>query len=495
MKVLLVYPKYPETFWSFKHALNFIGKKSAFPPLGLLTVAAMLPGNWEKRLVDMNVDGLKDRDIEWADYVFISAMIVQKDSAGEVIERCKKAGKKVVAGGPLFITNYEDFRTVDHLVIGEAEIALPLFLKDLEAGKTKRIYQSEEKTDLDRTPLPLWELINMKKYASMSIQYSRGCPFNCDFCNITLFFGRVQRVKSKEQILAELGALYTRGWRGAVFFVDDNFIGNKEKLKKEILPSLVRWRAERNYPFTFNTQASVNLSDDEELMDLMVEAGFDTVFLGIETVNEDSLTECGKYQNKNRDLVSCVKKIQRKGINVQGGFIVGFDSDSPSIFERQIQFIQKSGIATAMVGILGVLRGTKLYQRLEKEKRLFGDDVSGNNTDCSVNFMPKMGRENLVSGYKKIIGTIYSPRHYCQRVINFLKEYRPAVRKRSKFQFCYLKAFFQSIWILGIKEKIRGFYFWKLLFWTLAKQPKSFPLAITLAIQGYHFRKVFEKYL
>ena len=356
IKALLVYPKYPETFWSFGHALKFIGKKSALPPLGLLTVAALLPDDWQKRLIDMNVENLNDEDLEWADYIFISAMLVQQESMIELIKLCKVFNKKIVAGGPLFTAGYQDFEEIDYYVLNEAEITLPSFLVDLKRDCPKRVYRSEEKADIKKTPIPLWNLIDIKKYASMNIQYSRGCPFNCEFCDIALLFGRIQRTKNKNQLLAELDSLHARGWHGGVFFVDDNFIGNKEKLKKEILPALIKWREEKKYPFTFSTEASVNLADDEELMDLMTEAGFGTVFLGIETPNEDSLTECGKFHNKNRDLVSCVKKIQRKGMEVQGGFIVGFDNDKPSIFERQIQFIQKSGIVTAMVGILEALR-------------------------------------------------------------------------------------------------------------------------------------------
>ena len=492
MKILLVYPKYPETFWSFKYSLKFIGKKSTFPPLGLLTVAAMLQNDWEKKLVDMNVEDLKDSDIEWADYIFISAMIVQKESVFEVIKRCKNFNKKIVAGGPLFVNSHCDFKEVDHFIIGEAETVLPLFLRDLEGGKPERIYSTSQNPELNLTPLPLWELINTRKYALMNIQYSRGCPFDCDFCDITAMLGRVPRTKGKEQILRELDAIYNLGWRGGVFFVDDNFIGNKDKLKKEILPAIIKWRDEKKYPFVFSTEASLNLSDDQELMNLMVNAGFGAVFLGIETPDDDSLAECNKLQNKNRDLVSCVKKIQRSGMEVQGGFIVGFDNDKPSIFEKQIQFIQKSGITTAMVGILTAMQGTRLYQRLKKEKRLL-EESSGNNTDCRVNFVPKMGRQELVDGYKKVVFTIYSPECYCQRAINFLKDYRVKIKMKTRFHFNYLQTFFYSLWFFGIKEKGQ-IYFWKLIFWTLINRPRLFPQAISFAIQGYHFRKVYEKY-
>ena len=289
MKILLVYPQYPETFWSFKHALRFISKKASFPPLGLLTVVAMLPDAWQKKLVDMNVTRLTDENIGWADYVFISAMVVQQDSAREVIARCRSLGTKTVAGGPLFTQGYEFFEEVDHLVLDEAEVTLPPFLADLEKGCAQRMYTSKERPDITRTPVPMWSLLDMKKYSSTNIQYSRGCPYNCEFCDIVVLNGRVPRTKSREQIIAELDSLYNRGWRDGIFIVDDNFIGNKRKLKREILPAIIEWQKARKYPSMLLTETSINLADDEELMDLMVDAGFDTVFIGIETPNEDSL--------------------------------------------------------------------------------------------------------------------------------------------------------------------------------------------------------------
>jgi radical SAM superfamily enzyme YgiQ (UPF0313 family) len=493
MNILLVYPEYPETFWSFKHALKFVFKKAAIPPLGLLTVASMLPREWNTKLVDMNVTHLMDEDLEWADYVFLSAMSVQKHSVKEVIERCNKAGVSVVAGGPLFTTGYEDFEGVDHFVLNEAEITLPLFLEDLRKGEAKPIYTTTQWANKRKTPIPRWELIDMKNYATMNIQYSRGCSFNCEFCDITLLYGRLSRTKEKKQLIGELESLYRHGWRGGVFFVDDNFISNKKKLKEEILPAITEWMEERRHPFTFITQASINLSDDEELLMMMVRAGFDTVFIGIETPNEDSLTECTKVQNKNRDLIACVKKIQNFGLQVQGGFIVGFDNDPVSIFERQIRFIQNSGIVTAMVGLLNALKGTRLYQRLEKENRLIRD-VTGDNTDCSINFIPKMNYDTLISGYKRIISTIYSPSHYYERVKTFLKEYNPLQKKLFHFQPAYILTLLKSILYLGVIGKERVHY-WKLFLWTIFRRPRLFSLAITLAIYGSHFRKVFEKYI
>jgi len=493
MKILLVYPEYPDTFWSFKHALKFISRKASFPPLGLLTVASLLPKDWEKKLVDMSTKKLSDKDIAWADYVFISAMTIQRQSAEQVIERCYKLGVKVVAGGPLFTTDYEKFNLVDHFILNEAEITLPLFLKDLEKNQAKRLYTSTQLADITKTPIPQWSLIRPNKYASMSIQYSRGCPYNCEFCNVTSLFGRSIRTKTKEQVLTELEEIYKLGWRANVFMVDDNFIGNKLALKKEILPAMIDWMGKKKYPFSFNTQASINLADDEELMRLLIEAGFDSVFIGVETPDENSLAECNKLQNKNRDLIACIKKIQNFGLQVQAGFIVGFDSDQASIFERMICFIQTSGIVTAMVGLLNAPRGTRLYQRLINEHRLL-KDMTGNNTDLSLNFIPKMDRESLLAGYKKILKTIYSPKEYYNRIIQLLKNYKARTKKNiSQFHFYHLRAFIKSIFLLGIIHKGRSYY-WKLFFWSLFRRPKLLPLAVTLAIYGFHFRKIFADY-
>ena len=492
MKILLVYPQYPDTFWSFRHALKFVSKKAAFPPLGLLTVAAMLPDGWEKKLIDMNVARLTDGDIKWADYVFISAMVVQKDSVKEVITQCKKMDAKIVAGGPLFTTRHEELDGVDHFVLGEAEVTLHPFLEDLEKGCARHVYASNERPDINETPVPLWSLINMKNYSSMNVQYSRGCPFDCEFCDIIILNGHKPRTKDKGQLLRELEVLYSRGWRGGVFIVDDNFIGNRKKLKSEILPAIIEWKKGKKHPFALSTEASINLADDEELMRLMVDAGFSTVFIGIETPNEESLAECGKSTNQNRDLVASVKKIQNHGLEVQGGFIVGFDSDPLSIFKNQIDFIQKSGIVTAMVGLLNAPPGTRLYQRLRRENRLLRT-FTGNNTDCSLNFIPKMNHETLINGYKLILDTIYSPKYFYERIKTFLREYKPRREIVGTMQVHHIKAFFRSIWFLGVWEKGRGYY-WKLFISTLLKSPSKFPISVSLAVYGYHFRKVAETY-
>jgi len=495
LKILLVYPKNPDTFWSFKHALKFISRKAAFPPLGLLTVAAMLPSEWEKKLVDMNVTNLTDKDLRWADYVFISAMVVQQESTREVVDRCKKFNIKTVAGGPLFTPGYEDFdfNDVDHIVSAEAENIMPRFVEDLKNGTAKHIYNAEERPDISTSPVPLWSLVGMNKYQSMSLQYSRGCPFNCEFCDIVVMNGNIPRTKTKDQVLAELNTIYDQGWRGSVFFTDDNFIGNKRKLKTEILPAMARWSKEKKHPFSFFTEASINLADDEELMRAMTEIGFDAVFVGIESPNEESLIECNKMPNKGRDLLKSVKKLQNYGFQVQGGFIVGFDSDPLSIFKSQINFIQQSGIVTAMVGVLMAPPKTALYKRLKKENRLLVRG-SGDNTDGSTNFIPKMGFEKLKNGYSHVLSTIYSPKPYYERVKTFLEEYKPQKVKNDPIKLNRLMALVKSIWVLGIKGRGRVYY-WRLFIWTLLNKPESFSLSITFAIQGFHFRKVAEKIL
>ncbi|MBN1600168.1 MAG: B12-binding domain-containing radical SAM protein [Chitinispirillaceae bacterium] len=492
MKILMVYPSYPETFWSFTHALKFISKKAAFPPLGLLTVASMIPEEWEKKLIDMNVQNLTDADIKWADYVFISAMVVQKASVKEVIDRCRELGVKTVCGGPLFTTGYDEFEGVDHFVLGEAESTLQPFLDDLARGEAKHLYETGERPGIEHTPVPMWNLINLKNYSSLSIQYSRGCPFDCEFCDIIILNGHTPRTKGKDQMIQELDAVKKAGWTGGVFIVDDNFIGNKKKLKAETLPSMVEWSKKNKYPFDFFTEVSINLADDEELMQLMAQSNFDRVFIGIETPNEESLKECNKIPNKGRDLTSAVKILQNHGFEVQGGFIVGFDSDPLSIFKNQITFIQNSGIVTAMVGLLNAPRGTKLYQRLKKENRLLSD-MSGDNTDFSMNFVPKMNKDTLVKGYHNIVNTIYSPKQYYERVRTFLQEYNPPkLNKRPHFKLQHIEGLFKSIWVLGIKEKGRRYY-WKLFFSTLFKKPRALPLSISLSVFGFHFRKIAER--
>ncbi|MFO8072604.1 MAG: B12-binding domain-containing radical SAM protein [Polyangia bacterium] len=488
MKALLIYPEFPDTFWSFKYALSFVAKKASFPPLGLLTIANMLPGGWEKRVRDLNVAPLRKKDLEWADVALVSGMSIQKSSARAAIDRCKEAGLLVVGGGPLFSMDAESFQDVDHLILNEAEITLPRFLADLEAGRPRHVYATDSHADLSETPVPAWELAPLRRYHSLAIQYSRGCPFDCEFCNITSLLGRRVRTKSSEQIIAELDAAYSRGWRGQVFFVDDNFIGNRRRLKADLLPALIAWR-EGKRGITFHTEASINLADDPELIELMAAAGFDAVFVGIETPDDVGLSECGKKQNRNRDLVADVRRLQRAGLQVQGGFIVGFDSDDPSVFGRQIDFIQRSGIVTAMVGLLQAPQGTRLYKRMMDEGRLLGT-ASGDNVEGTTNIRTLMDPERLHAGYRRILDHIYSPRHYYERVKTLLREFKkPEIRFRP--HPTDLLALGRSIVQLGVLGKERLQY-WKLLLWTAFRRPSLLPFAIQLAISGYHFRKVCE---
>jgi radical SAM superfamily enzyme YgiQ (UPF0313 family) len=487
MKALLVYPEYPATFWSFKHALPFINKKVSLPPLGLLTVASLLPKEWEKRLVDSNALQLRDEDIEWADSVFISGMVVQRKSAQEIISRAKSASKFVVAGGPLFSNEYKNFENVDCFVLNEGEITIPLFLEDLKNNTLKHVYTSDLKPELCMTPIPDWSLLNYKDYATLSIQISRGCPHSCEFCDVIIMNGRVPRYKSEEQVIRELESLYDSGWRGGVFIVDDNFIGNKIAAKR-ILIRIVEWMKRKNKPFTLFTEASINLADDKELMALMQGANFDSVFIGIETPEEEGLLSCGKLHNTNKDLVEKVKIIQRHGLEVQGGFILGFDTDTANSFDNMIKFIQKSGIVTAMVGLLHAIPETALYKRLHGEERIIATPT-GDNTDFSLNFIPEMRLDSLMEGYKRVIDTLFSPKYYNKRIITYLKEYNKiAVNTKLSFRM-QMKALSKSIWKIGIIGKGK-FHFWKLIFWTLFRKPSLISEAITHSIYGYHYRTV-----
>jgi radical SAM superfamily enzyme YgiQ (UPF0313 family) len=491
MNVLLTYPKFPETFWSFSYALNFIGKKAAFPPLGLLTVAALLPEEWNKRLVDLNVHELKDDDLLWADLVFLSSMAVQRKSANQIINRCQALQIKVAAGGPLFTSEPDTFSEVDYLILNEAELTLPLFLADLQNGTPGKVYDANEFCDLTSTPPPQWDLIEMKHYASMNIQFSRGCPFNCEFCNVTTLFGRRPRMKTVDQIITELDQIYAAGWRSSIFFVDDNFIGNKHYLKNRLLPAIIEWRQDKK-GCVFFTESSINLSDDPELLDMMVKAGFDSVFIGIESPDEMSLAECHKHQNRNRDLLESVKRIHRSGLQVMGGFIVGFDSDLPSIFQKQIDFIQKSGIAIAMVGMLQAPPGTQLFERLSRESRI-AKFFSGDNVDGTTNIIPRMGVDTLLHGYQSIMKNIYSPANYYRRVRTLLRELKtPAATMPLNFQ--RFLSFFRAAMRLGLLGKER-FHYWQLMFWTLFRRPGQLALAVTLSIYGHHYRRICELYI
>jgi radical SAM superfamily enzyme YgiQ (UPF0313 family) len=486
--VLLVSPAFPDTFWSFKHALPFIRRRASSPPLGLVTVAAMLPRDWEKRLVDLNVGPLTDADLAWADLAFVGGMVVQRASAREVVARCRAAGVRVVAGGPLFTVEHAEFPEVDHFVLDEAELTLPPFLDDLARGLAKRQYRAVGYADLRTSPLPMWELVDFRQYASMSVQFCRGCPYDCDFCNVTAMHGHRPRAKSAAQVVAELDRLHELGWRGSVFFVDDNLIGNRRLAREDLLPALAAWQHPgRRTPFT--AQVSVNLADDDDLLRRFAEAGFDTVFVGIETPDEDALASCNKKQNLRRDLVEDVRRIQRAGIEVTAGFIVGFDGDTEATIRRQVDFIEESGVVTAMVGMLQAPVGTRLYERMAREGRLVGA-ISGDNGDGTTNLVPTMGLATLRERYREALSRLYAPRHYYRRVRTFLREFRtPAVRQRVDLQ--RVLALVRASLRLGVVGRER-FHYWRLLVSTALRRPRMLPRAVTMAICGFHFRRVLE---
>lgn len=491
-KVLMVYPKIPTTYWSFKYALPFIKKKASFPPLGLLTIASMMPKNYDIKLIDMNTTKLREKDILNADIVFISAMIVQKESFEEVVKLCNDLGKPVVAGGPYPTSSYKSITGVDYFVLNEGEITLPQFLSDFEKGQAKPIYFDETKPDITKTPVPRFDLIKTKHYSDMMLQFSRGCPFNCEFCDIIEMFGRIPRTKEPEQFIRELEEVYNTGFRGAIFIVDDNFIGNKANVKK-LLPKIEQWQKQNKYPFTFFTEASVNLAQDDELMELMVKAGFDMVFLGIETPVEECLASANKHQNVKVDLLESISKIQSKGLEVTGGFIIGFDSDPHNIFDLMIEFIQKSKIPLAMVGLLTALPNTQLYRRLKAEGRLLKESKGDNTHHIELNFIPKMDINKLTEGYKRVLKEIYKPKKYFQRCWHLLKSLPPHRISYRPITFTEIRALVMSL----VRQTFSTYsiHYTKFLLKVLVFRPKHFSEAIRMAIMGQHFFKITRKTL
>lgn len=486
-RILLLYPEIPTTYWGFKHALEFIGKRASLPPLGLCTVAALLPEGYECRLIDMNVSRLSTEDILWADMVFISAMLVQKASFEEVVRRCNALKRTVVAGGPYPTSRNGEIEGVDHFVLNEAEITLPRFLDDLERGTAQRIYGDSTKADMRYTPVPRFDLLEIKRYNSLALQFSRGCPFSCEFCDIIEMFGRVPRTKPVAHFLDEMERILELGFRGSIFVVDDNFIGNAARVK-ELLREIETWQRRHARPFSFFTEASVNLAQDDELLDLMVRAGFEMVFLGIESPAEESLQSAGKRQNLRGDLLGSVEKIQRAGLEVCGGFIVGFDTDTSDIFGRQFEFIQSSAIPGAMMGLLTALPNTKLYRRLRSENRLLCE-TSGNNThELDVNFIPVMERDELLKGYKEVIFEIYRPRNYFSRCLKLLKRFPGRVRYSRRIRWTELRALALSL----VRQSISpyGVHYLGFLVKALWSRARLFPEAVALAIKGHHFFKI-----
>ena len=502
MNALLVYPQFPETFWSFKHALKFLGKRAAQPPLGLMTVAALLPSTWKKRLVDTNVERLRERDLRWADVVLVSGMHIQHRSLLEIVGRCRARGLKTVVGGPIASTLLKDELQADHVVIGEAESLIAELARDLERGEARDVYQAAQRPEMATSPLPDLALIKMNRYSTMTVQYSRGCPFNCEFCDIIEIYGRRPRTKAIEQVLAELDQLQAAGWRESVFIVDDNFIGNKGRAK-ELLRAIVDWRVKTGARFDFITEASLNLADDRELMQMMKEAGFRSVFLGIETPDESGLIASNKLQNTRRSLLESVATIQSYGMQVMGGFILGFDTDKEDIFERMAEFIQKGGIPIAMVGLLQAMPGTQLFRRLRREGRIV-DAGGGNNAFCErLNFLPSMDPAKLVEGYHQVLTKIYSCEAYYDRVKIYLSRAHPkpakgTAQKAKKLPSpplltrYNLRALLHSVVRQGVFGRHQWSY-WKFLAAAATKYRRCFGAAMTLAVMGHHFQVMTRK--
>jgi len=483
MNALLIYPKFPDTYWSFKHALSFQGKRAAQPPLGLMTVAALLPKSWPKRLVDTNVERLRDADLAWADVALISGMHAQHEHLLAIVDRCRARGLRTVVGGPIASSMSAAELRADHIVIGEAESLITTLASDLTVRRAQPVYQAAERPAMSISPLPDLSLIKMHRYSTMTVQYSRGCPFNCEFCDIIEIYGRQPRTKAVAQVLAELDQLREAGWRDAVFVVDDNFIGNKKRAK-ELLTAMAEWGHKHGYPFRFITEASLNLADDLELLQLFKDARFTSVFLGIETPDEASLIANNKMQNTHRNLLDSIQRIQQYGVEVMGGFILGFDTDRADVFDRMVEFIQKSGIPLAMVGLLQAMPGTQLFRRLRGEGRILNSG-GGNNVACDLNFIPRMDAKRLLEGYRSVMKRIYSHEAYYDRVRLLLSRCCPT--STGRVTYANLRALVSSIVRQGIIGRGRLSY-WKFMLTTAMRHPRSFSIAMTLAVKGYHFQ-------
>lgn len=489
MKILLVYPKFPKTFWSYEKILELVNRKVLLPPLGLITVAAILPQTWEYKLVDRNIRAVTEAEWDWADLVIFSAMIVQKADMIEQIQEAKRRGKPVVVGGPYPTSMPEEMEAqgVDYLILDEGEITLPLFVEAIERGETSgRFTANGEKPDVTITPIPRYELLEINAYDSMSVQFSRGCPFQCEFCDIIVLYGRKPRTKTPAQLLAELEYLYDLGWRGGVFMVDDNFIGNKRNVKL-LLKELKQWQAARNYPFRFDTEASLDLAQDDELIELMLECNFAAVFMGIETPDTDSLEVTKKFQNMRSPLIDSIDKVTAAGLRVIAGFIIGFDGEKPGAGQRIVEFSELTGIPTTTFAMLQALPHTALWHRLEKEGRLRAQDGNINQTTL-MNFVPTRPVEDIAREYIDAFRQLYEPTQYLNRVYRyFLKLGAPRVRTPFKMpEWVVVRALALVCWRQGVKRETR-WLFWHHLFHILIKNPAVVEQYVTLCAHNEHF--------
>ncbi|MDH4263674.1 MAG: B12-binding domain-containing radical SAM protein [Spirochaetia bacterium] len=493
-KCLIVQSKFSAfSFWNYIEVCKLVDAKYPAAPLGLMTVAALLPQHWEFKLIDENVEELLDEHFKWADIVCTGGMLPQQKGMLKIIERAHSAGLPVVIGGPDPTAQPEIYKDADYLVSREGELTIPMFLKDLQKGAKKGVYIDDTMADMTKSPIPRYDLINFKNYIHVGIQYSRGCPFICEFCDIIELYGRKPRTKTTEQVLAELDVLYKLGYRGHVDFVDDNFIGNKNNVKKA-LPEIYKWSKEHGFPFFFTTEASINLADDDALLDMMKQCDFRFVFIGIETPDDDLLVEMGKRQNVNKPIKESILKIYQHGMVVNGGFIMGFDNEKSDIADRMIEFVQDTGITLTMLGTLYALPNTQLTRRLRKEGRLFEEgssleeDTSIDQLTSGLNFLTKRPRLEILKDYARVIEYIYNPKRYFERVIytslNIKVDYK--FKPTFKEKIFYLKSFLRVTAKLGFNS-ITGIHYWKMIFLTLFKNIKGIEAAVNLAAMYIHF--------
>jgi radical SAM superfamily enzyme YgiQ (UPF0313 family) len=491
MRVLFLYPLFPKSFWSFDKALELIGRKVSLPPLGLITVAAILPQTWEFRLVDRNICYETQADWDWADLVIVSGMIVQKHDLLHLIAEAKRRGKPVAVGGP-YVTSVPDAAQeagADFLVLDEGEITLPLLVEALERGETSGIFRSNgEKPDVTSTPIPRYDLLDLSAYSDMSVQFSRGCPFQCEFCDIIVLYGRKPRTKTPAQLIAELEYLYELGWRRSIFVVDDNFIGNKRNVKL-LLRELAPWMAKRGYPFRLSTEASVDLAEDGELLDLMIAANFTAVFLGIETPDTDSLALTQKFQNTRNSLINAVERINRAGLRVMAGFIIGFDGEKPGAGDRIVDFVEATAIPQALVSMLQALPNTALWHRLQKEGRLLDSTEEANIHQTTLtNFIPTRSLEEIAQEYINCFWQLYEPERYLKRVYRHFLQMQPTPHKK-KFRMPALadiRGLLTLVWRQGFRRPTRG-QFWRQLLSILRHNPGVFESYLINCAHLEHF--------